>query len=342
MRDSETNHCPVLEQKIVNLIRVADNSVLRKVLVFLNRDNAAYDRTLNIMESIGLPRKNAKEILDFSLETNDFHLLSSYMENRTLTFEKLSEMTDFCTAVQSVMPGLSSQFILWLLNYMWVTKPSMGAGEVALSLLLKDGNKPRRGGDIGIGDQRIIEAKGVHGRLMGQNGFGRGIQAGTIFHEAFSELMEKVPTEHQIAVPKPGGAEYQTLKTTRTGWIMNNLAKVCITHGAANKIDVVNIWKKALSAVFIDMKMDWIEQFISDSGEVLNISGFLETWLIESVKYYQSIDKFEAIFLVNNEGRFIVIETKDFDKLPSLVKWSPPSFRLKAGNQGIVFGISVK
>lgn len=329
-----------MKKKIVTLIKSAEDDVLRKVFSFLNRDSGEYDKTLKTMTDIGIPEKYARQILDFSLETGDFDIFTKYMQKRTLTLKKLDGQSDFISAAKTAIPGLSDQFAAWLINYQWPTTPAMGAGEAALVILLKDGNKPAKG-DVGIGN-RELEVKGDNGRLKGQHGYGTPEQASNIFAKRFEELMKKVPAAKRIPVPKGGGTEYNPTKTGNSGWAANDLARVCVAEGAAKKGDIVKIWQEAIQSLFHKMSVGWVSRFVSNSGEINNITGFLTTWLAEAAKYYHKTEGFEAILLLSRKGKFKVLMPSDFDKLGDLVKWSPPNFSSRAGSQASTFGITVK
>lgn len=329
-----------IKKKIVELIKSAEEDVIRKVFSFLSRDSGEYDKALGVLVSIGIPERYGRTILDQSLETGDFEDLAKYLQKRTLTLNALSSTNDFISAAKKAVPGLSDKFVSWLVNYQWPTTPSMGAGEAALIILLKDGNKPAKG-DVAVGN-RELEVKGDNGRLKGQHGYGLGEQAAKVFFDEFSKRMKKVPAEHRIPVPKPGGTEYNCTKTGKGGWAANDLARVCVAHGAATKADIISIWKKAIQAIQTKMPVNWIASYVTDTGEIHNATGFLKTWLAESATYYQKVEGFEAILLISRKGKFVVISPNDFDKLDTLVKWTPPNFSSRAGSQGAAFGITVK
>jgi len=329
-----------MKKAIANLIKSADEAVLRKVFSFLNRDSDLYDGAMTKLTSIGIPEKYAKEIIDFSLETGDFDEFAKYLKKRTLTLQKLSKSNDLIAATKGAIKGMSDQFAAWLVNYQWPTTPSMGAGEAALVILLKDGNKPAKG-DVGIGN-RELEVKGDNGRLKGQHGYGAGVQASKAFEEEFTKLMKKVPAKDRVKVPKAGGTEYNPTKSGRGGWAANDLAKVVVTAGVATRQDIIKIWQKAIGEVFTKMPLGWIAKFVTKSGEIHNTTGFLEKWLEESARYYKRVEKFEAILLMSRKGKFRVLNDSDFSDLGKLVKWSPPNFSSRAGSQGASFGITVK
>jgi hypothetical protein len=329
-----------MKKKIQELIKSADEEIIRKIFSFLSRDNKDYDKALAVMTSIGIPEKHARVVLDNSLETGDFDAFSKYMLKRTMTLAKLASAGDLISATKAAIPTMSNQFASWLINYQWPATPSMGAGEAALIILLKDGNKPAKG-DVGIGN-RELEVKGENGRLKGQHGYGTGDQASTVFYEEFTKLMVKVPAKEKISVPRAGGTEYNATKTGKNGWAANAIARVLVANNAATPDEIASIWQKSIGAVFKDMPTNWVRKFVTKSGEVHNITGFLNTWLEESAKYYHKIEGFEAILLLNRKGKFTVIQPSDFAKLGQMVKWTPPNFSSRAGPQGATFGITVK
>jgi hypothetical protein len=329
-----------MKKKIQALVKSADEDILRKVFSFLSRDNKDYDNTVKIMTNIGIPERNARVVLDMSLETGDFESLAAYMPKRTMTLAKLSKASDFIAAAKVAIPGMSDQFANWLVNYQWPTTPSMGAGEAALVILLKDGNKPAKG-DVGIGS-RELEVKGENGRLKGQHGYGTGEMFAKIWYTELSLLMKKVHSSKRIPVPKPGGTEYNCTKTGNKGWAMNPIARLLVAEGVVTDKEIAALWRNAIQAVFNKMSLSWIGKFVTKTGEVHDVTGFLTKWLAESAKYYHKIEGFEAILLLNRKGKFIVINISDFDKLASIVKWTPPNFSSRAGSQGSAFGITVK
>jgi len=243
------------------------------VFAILSKDNAAYHVALAIMTSIGIPESNARTVLDRSLETGDFPAFSRYMTKRTLTLAAVSKSGDLIAAAKAAIPSMSDQFAMWLINYNWPSTPLMGAGEAALVLLLKNGNKPAHG-DIAIGDD-VLEVKGDNGRLKGQHGYGTGMDVGKVFQAEFNKLMRKLPAADRIPVPAAGGTEYNATKTARAGWAANKLARHVVGSGVASKSDIVKIWKKAVSAMYLEMGTSWVAQFVTDTGEIHDITGFL-------------------------------------------------------------------
>ena len=89
-----------MKKKIQALVKSADEDILRKVFSFLNRDTKDYDKAMAVMTKIGIPEKNARIVLDFSLETGDFDAFAKYMTKRTMTLTKLSKASDFISAAK--------------------------------------------------------------------------------------------------------------------------------------------------------------------------------------------------------------------------------------------------
>ena len=327
-----------MKKKIINLINNIEEDVLRKVYSLIGRDNTLYDKAIAKLDSVGIPKKNGKEILNFALETGDFEILAEYLQKRTMTLDDLSKAGNFGTAIKKTLPTISSKFISWLVRYRWTTTPSIGIGEIALITMVKDGHKPKKG-DFAVGGNEV-EVKGEGARLIGQKGYGRGVEAAKSLEKTFKKHMKKVPKEERIDIPSAGGLDYQvTKKTSSTDkWFNFLIDKGVMTHAQA-----ITAWKEAIKSIYLNMNVSWIDKHIDKNGGIKNLTAWHKDGLAANAKYYHSVEGFTAIVHMNNKGQVRVYKQPDYSKLYDIViVKSVPSFSSKAGNQGLVYAISVK
>lgn len=317
---------------------LADYNLARIVVTLLIQNTEKYDDALNTLISFGIPNDPAHYILDYSIKTGNFECFTNYIQNRTLTLEQLSKSNNIISVVKTIIPGITDEFILWLINYSWPSTPSTGAGEAALIIFLKDGKKPEKG-DVGIGLLEL-EVKAGNGRLKGQHGYAAGFAAGKVFSESFNKYMKLLPEDNRITIPDAGGVDYQITKTVARP---NILFKHLFDHNVLTRQEAINIWKNAIKAVFLNMDINWIDKHIAENCTITDITAFNKDWLTAATKYYQQQEGFELIFLFNKIGKFILIKQEDFSELWDIIKIeSLPSFTSKAGSQGSAFGISIK
>lgn len=327
-----------MKKKISSLVKKADDEVVRKVFSILNRDSGLYDDTIQFLTKIGIPTRNAQEIINFSLETGDFEAFAKYLKNRTLTLDDLDKAGSFITAVKKAIPGISDPFSSWLVNYKWPSSPAMGAGEAAVTIVLKDGNKPAKG-DVGIGS-RELEVKGNNGRIRGQKGIGEGLLAGQLLEKRFNEYMKKLPKDQRIDVPKAGGSDYQiTKKDARPNKWFEHL----VANGAMTQSQAVSVWQEMVKAIYINMNVSFVKKHIGKDGGIVNVTNWHRDMLGRAAAYYKKTEGFEAILHLNDKGQCRVWTAKDFPKLWDNVKvTSVPSFTANASTQGATYGITLR
>jgi len=319
--------------------KLFDNVILDKIENLVNRDSDIEKSIIDLIVKSGIPSNKAEEISDKALSYPGAEKFANYLKKRSLTLKSINGKT-----ISSVLSktGIDNNFLSWLIQYTWPASPSIGRGEVALALLLKNGTKAADKGDIKVGGIEV-EVKGAGGRLKGQHGYGTGLAGAQAFETELKKLAKKLPKEIALKnnIPPSGGTEYNP---TGNNWAIDRIGSemILVSKGKITSTDIVKVWKKGLNAVFLNMNTGWIKSHIDNAGKIKNRDKFVKDFGINTIEYYMSQEGFGAIALLHPSSGKMALVTDPKNAYSSIKIKAPPSFSAKAGSQGATFAIDVK
>ena len=143
-------------EDIISLLSSPDadipKAILSRISKLLVRSGAGENVIRERLEDIlGRDANRTDDILDIILDgKTDEAKFGAYLANRTISYTAfLNRPANYYSVFKST--GISQQALGDLIEYKWSANPNLGIAEVALAILLKDGSRPTKKGDLAVG-----------------------------------------------------------------------------------------------------------------------------------------------------------------------------------------------
>lgn len=159
-----------IDDDILNALVSTDASTKEKILKYLKRigdtnSNENLEKQVAKLLKPKLGREDVIEQVIFIADSKQFDLLEelkSYLENPTISYNDLIENDNLDTLFSAT--NFPKEFIDKIIAIKGSAQPSLGMGEVALCVFLKDTYKSNKGDVISSGN--LIEIKGSGAKVM--------------------------------------------------------------------------------------------------------------------------------------------------------------------------------
>ncbi len=161
-----------IDDDILNALIGSDDNTKTKILKYLKRvgdtnNNESLEQQVTklLQARFGTSRKDIIEQIIFIADSKQFDLLEelkSYLENPTVGYSDLIENDNLDTLFAPTK--FPKEFIDKIIAIKGSAQPSLGKGEVALCVFLKNTFKSNKG-DV-VSDNNMIEIKGVSAKVM--------------------------------------------------------------------------------------------------------------------------------------------------------------------------------
>ena len=290
-----------------------------------------------------IPENAAEIISDKICKYDDADKILYYFKNRTISIDDIKS-NKFHIVKALSKKGFNPHLTLWLLDYAWNTTPSIGKGEVALSLILKNA-KLAKTGDIEI-NGKVIEIKGLSARLAGQSGFGNHSEIKKAWVESFQNIIDNYNLnfkfDHDII-----DKHDNSFNLTKGNWRIEILSKDLIKLGV-NRIDIAKAVAKGIKAKYKNIDLEetttWVSIFINKKTGVFDKKGFLRQFAIAGFNYYAEEEAFDTMICYNDHnGEVMAIDADSFaDYLDEDIVISMGGYGSHGGSQGPHHSITLK
>lgn len=330
---------------------------LQKVKSILSKSEEKEAGISEVLVKLNIPPAHAKIISERIFESESNEQIVSYINNRDVTIEQIDGKNIIDVFSQKIS---DRKFLEWLLAYEYPSQPSVGAGEVFISIMIANARKTstKEKGDVKIGEQEL-EIKGDGARLRGQKGMGIGVEVGNYWSNFLKEKSKINNIELQI--PEGGTNFYNFVKN---GWAFDTVGQQLIANsqGKFTLQDLLLGWKEGLRKLYLSSKIEDYS-FIDSSYENgnLNKSKFINGLALFSLKYYFNIENIEKLLVgkfklaevakektktvaFKRYGTVSLITLEDVTTGNALNKatYTLPSFGATAGVQGGSTSINIK
>jgi hypothetical protein len=156
-----------IDDDILNTLVNTDAPTKEKILKYLRRigdtnSNENLEQQVATLLKPKLGRNDLIEQVIFIADSKQFNVLEelkSYLENPTIGYNNLIENDNLYTLFAPTK--FPQEFINYIINIKGSSQPSLGKGEVALIVFLKDTRKGQIGDIISDGNQIEIKANGA-------------------------------------------------------------------------------------------------------------------------------------------------------------------------------------
>ena len=322
--------------------------VLARVADLLNIDTLSAELVEKEMINIlGSDAGHVDDILDIVMAPGtDQAKFATYMQNRSISY------TDFMGSPESIVStfsptGLSSKAIQQLALFKWSAMPAIGALEVLLALLLKNGQRPqgKEAGDLRASG-KAIEIKGWNARLKGQKGFGSSASVRKGFIQGYTRLIDELGLDIEVPTDQAvyGSGQWLNTLDNLNEQLIGQLAKDQLADAMA--MGFVEAYQRLSIADF-----DWIATYIGNDGKI-NRGGFIRKLAEVAFEYYISVEDIDVFAVANAtidksgpsiaNAKIIMFDPSQFPTyLGSQIGIVMPSYNDSAGPQGVAFGLKL-
>jgi len=330
---------------------------LQKVKNILSKSEEKEANITDVLTKLNIPPAHAKLISEKIFESPNSEQIVAYINNRDITIEQVDGKNILDVFAQKIS---DKKFLEWLLAYEYTANPSVGAGEVFVSIMIANARKTstKEKGDVKIGEQEL-EIKGDGARLRGQRGMGTGVEVSNYWSNFLNEKAKIYNLDIQI--PEGGTNFYNFVKN---GWAFDTVGQQIITNsqGSFNLQQLIIGWKEGLRKLYLSSKLEDYA-FIDSSYEngVLNKSKFINGLVLFSLRYYFTIENLEKLLVgkfklaeaakektktvaFKRYGTVVLINLEDINTGNALNKatYTLPSFGASAGVQGGSTSINIR
>jgi len=182
-----------VDDDILNALVNTDSPTKEKILKYLRRigdtnNNEGLEQQVAILLKPKLGRADLIEQVIFIADSKQFDVLEelkSYLENPTIGYSDLIENDNLDTLFAPT--NFPKEFIDKIITIKGSAQPSLGMGEVALCIFLKNTYKSNKG-DV-VSDGNLIEIKGSGAKVM-NNDISIGSKAEIMNNPNFKKLVE--------------------------------------------------------------------------------------------------------------------------------------------------------
>lgn len=337
----ESYYIKVSDQPFENATEISD-SEYKEVKHLLSNKGDVNEILDFLINEIKLPQSHAKSVSRIILADDAavLYLLDRDIDDNGVTLEELISAGNIYTPFEK--REISRETIKALYNLEPAMKPSMGRGELLVSVFIKHGKKAKVG-DVVI-DDNLFDVKGENARLGGQKGFS-GPAPGSIF---WNKSLSKYQSELNeltdgYAIPPAGSKGYNITRNIPFQFLA--VSKL-INSGSITEEEGIQIAKGGFLAVYTSMKPERlvsVENIIKAKATPESYIDFLNEFAVEMLNYYLELEDLTETGLIcfNNKGKVAFISYND-PNLRSKVNITYPAFSAAAGQQGAITGITVK
>lgn len=306
-------------------------------LLFINNESKEW--FISHINSLNIPKEQSLILTEKIVSYGSQYNIRKYLESKSL------DINDYQNKIFNILEYFSfieKDLLNFLYSYTWNTSPSIGNGEIFLTLFFKNFKRSPHNCSSDIifySDKEYkLEVKGNCGRLRGQIGFGDYNALRNHLFESFNSFLKS----HNI--------DFEILKSdrfwnfTRNNWGIEQITKN-IPNFKQYKTEICCFIGEAFKKMYIDANFFELVTFfydnIDDNG--LFRPDFIKNFAHYSFMYYAKIENFDYMSILDKKGNVLIFHKDDFLKQYELgnIKMIIPNYSKRAGIQGSVFAIQI-
>lgn len=291
-------------------IGITDNDFKEIKHLIFDR-NEVTGLTKLISKQSNIDSKHALEIVKMIIKSDSPQTIIDYIKNRSVSMDGLIDSGNVYDVPE--WSDVDPEFIKNLLAFKWAASPTIGGGEVFMSVMLKNAKRSTSKGDVEVGGTEI-EVKADSGRLRGQRGYGEGAQATRVMYNGLKKLIDRHDVD--VSLPREGSSDYNynnfagINKTAPTGWAAYRVAEAIIpaSEGKVMISDINDIVIKAFKSVYTSTTEDdwrWVNNIMTSVDTYKNreaVSEFRRLIIVTLINYYMDLEQIDTIVTVNITG----------------------------------------
>lgn len=304
-----------------NLKHIDDNkkTIIKTKLYSINNWLENFDNISNIFEYFvdekGFSKSDFDEIdiILRSLHSHEIQKINLYIKNPLdiTHFTSITEPVNIADYMLS-LTGMNHKFIKHLFVKEGKTKSGkgVGRGELFLGFMINDAKNAIKG-DINVnGDEYEVKAR--EARLLSQNGFNMG-------KTAIISFLKYIETEHSDIFKAVGFSKINSKETIQSFTLnqntTNNSFQLFFVEWIKSGKNISEAIELVINHIFTGSFGIWptandqVKKILSDSfinninklGIIIDINDLLYSILYANIIYYQMLDGFKGMFLINNK-----------------------------------------